>query len=149
MPLYSRDHFNNHSPKPSSFVRCINCFLMRASPRLGIRVTPCGKALQPQLTAMGSRVTISNYSGAGKATQSTSISTNADSRNASTGSSTSTRNSSPHSFTKLSGLDGHSITPPVATRIRRLARRDLQRDFRSFIITTATVVYREVGRIHH
>jgi hypothetical protein len=29
----------------------------------------------------------------------------------------------------------------------RMARRDLQRDFRSFIIIT-TVVYREVGRIH-
>jgi hypothetical protein len=30
----------------------------------------------------------------------------------------------------------------------RKARRDSRRDFRSFIIITTTVVYREVGRIH-
>jgi hypothetical protein len=38
----------------------------------------------------------------------------------------------------------------LATRIRRLACRDLQRDFRSFIsiITTTSVVCSE-GRIHH
>src|SRR5579859_2713901 len=86
---------------------------MRASPRLGIRVTPCGKALLSPLTAMGSHITISNYSGGGKATQSTSTSTNGESRNECTSSSSSTPNSSPQSFTKLSGLDGHAITPSI------------------------------------
>jgi len=36
----------------------------------------------------------------------------------------------------------HTSYTPVATRIRRLACRDLQRDFRSFIIITTTVVYK-------
>src|SRR5579859_4784079 len=39
---------------------------MRASLRLAIQVTPCGKALLSPPTAMGSHVTISNYWGVGK-----------------------------------------------------------------------------------
>src|SRR5579859_480251 len=56
-----------------------------------------------------------------------------------------------HSLNSLDSTVMQLLHPshlPVATRTRRLARRDLQRDFRSFIIITTTVVYREVRRIH-
>src|SRR5579859_4500707 len=91
---------------------------MWASLRLAIQVTPCMKALLSPPTAMGSHVPISNYSGVWKATQSTSISTNENSQNKCTGSSSSTPNSSPQSFTKLSGLDGHAITPSITSPCR-------------------------------
>ena len=94
------------------FVRSMQLLLLNAGiPMFGYS----GHSLRKGAAVTADRNGISRHHikllGRWERNQSTFISTNADIQNASTGSSTSTRKSSLHSFTKLSGLDGHALTP--------------------------------------